>query len=321
MSLANAQQCRPERLRMNPHAVQDLMTLSPIKCFRQMGVQWLSIMLAVVFAKWFGGWFAYTVSIVWVATRQHALLVIMHDASHYLISRRRWLNDALGNVFLAFPLGICVSRYRQHHLLHHRHLNTALDPDIEDSRLAETRKKFYKLLLRDAFGVSTIMTFRSVNRFGMLGLFSREARSSRLERGLALVFLIVLVAVIVFTGHGLDMFWLWVFPAMTMLPLILRVRSIAEHGGRLEHSDASNSRSIDVGTMERFLWAPCHINRHWEHHVCPAVPSYNLPLLTKRLAIAFPESSAAHRTQGYFFGAGSLVSELYPEATVPRLAD
>lgn len=58
--------------------------------------------------------------------------------------------------------------------------------------------------------------------------------------------------------------------------------------GRLDHPNASNARSIDVGIIERFLWAPCHINRHWEHHLCPAVPTYNLSLLTARLASFFP---------------------------------
>ncbi|NVL30193.1 fatty acid desaturase, partial [Pseudomonas syringae pv. actinidiae] len=126
---------------------------------------------------------------------------------------------------------------------------------------------------------------------------------------------------ITWVGGGWDVLWLWVVPAFTILPLILRVRSIAEHGGRLDHPNASNARSIDVGIIERFLWAPCHINRHWEHHLCPAVPTYNLSLLTARLASFFPQSSAAQRTQGYFFSARSLVSELYPNTTPPWLAD
>lgn len=139
MSLATAvvcerkERCRHEKLRVDPHVVHDLMKLRPGKCFIQIGMQWLLIVFAVFFAKWASSWLAYSISIVWIATRQHALLVLMHDASHYLISRRRWLNDTVGNLFLAFPLSVCVSRYRRHHLLHHRHLNTELDPEDRKS--------------------------------------------------------------------------------------------------------------------------------------------------------------------------------------------
>nr|AAC25611.1 unknown [Pseudomonas syringae] len=327
MSLATAvvcerkERCRHEKLRVDPHVVHDLMKLRPGKCFIQIGMQWLLIVFAVFFAKWASSWLAYSISIVWIATRQHALLVLMHDACHYLISRRRWLNDTVGNLFLAFPLSVCVSRYRRHHLLHHRHLNTELDPDIKDSQLPKTRIRFYGLLLRDALGVSTLMTLRSVNNFGLLGLFARGSHCSRLDRRLAMAFIIAVGGGITWVGGGWDVLWLWVVPAFTILPLILRVRSIAEHGGRLDHPNASNARSIDVGIIERFLWAPCHINRHWEHHLCPAVPTYNLSLLTARLASFFPQSSAAQRTQGYFFSARSLVSELYPNTTPPWLAD
>src|SRR5262249_37024065 len=31
-----------------------------------------------------------------IGTRQHALFVIAHDAAHYLLYERRWLNDAVG---------------------------------------------------------------------------------------------------------------------------------------------------------------------------------------------------------------------------------
>ncbi|MFW3165005.1 fatty acid desaturase family protein [Pseudomonas syringae pv. syringae] len=323
MSLTAASGCgrteqfRHEKLRVDHHAVHDLMVLHPVKCLIHIGTQWLMIVLAIGFATWIDSLLAYSISIVWIATRQHALLVLMHDASHHLISRRRWLNDTVGNLFLAFPLGICVSRYRRHHLLHHRHLNTELDPDIKDSQLPNTRIRFYGLLLRDALGVSTLMTLRSVNRFGMLGLFARGRKTSRIDQCLALAFIIAVSGGVTWGGGGWDALWLWVIPALTILPLILRVRSMAEHGGRLEHPDTRNARSIEVGIIERFLWAPCHINRHWEHHLCPAVPTYNLSRLTTRLANLFPQSSAAHRTQGYFFSARSLVSELYPNTTRP----
>jgi len=37
-------------------------------------------------------------AILIIGTRQHALFVIAHDAAHYLLYERRWLNEVVGRV-------------------------------------------------------------------------------------------------------------------------------------------------------------------------------------------------------------------------------
>src|SRR6185369_14343711 len=61
-------------------------------------------------------------------TRQHALFVIAHDAAHYLLYERRWLNDAVGRT-CAMVQGLSMRTYRVIHRLHHNHLYGELDPD------------------------------------------------------------------------------------------------------------------------------------------------------------------------------------------------
>jgi len=301
-----------ELLALPAAQLDDLSRLRAWSSCRQIAFQWLVCAGAIAAAETLQLWPVTVLAVLLIATRQHALLVLMHDAAHSLISRRRWLNDALGNLLLALPLMLSVARYRHHHLLHHRHLNSAADPDREDSLLPPTARGLFNLMLRDVSGLSTLLTLRNANLFSCFGLFAAGSRGSLTDRLLVLMFFATLAACTVGFGIGSQFIVYWLVPIVLFLPLILRVRSIAEHGGRLDHPVQSNARSLRPGWLERLLWAPCHINRHWEHHTCPRVPSYNLPQLTARLAAAYPESAAARPTLGYFLGPRTLLRELYP---------
>ncbi len=236
----------------------------------------------------------------------------MHDAAHCLLARSRRVNDIVGNLLLSFPLTLSVARYRAHHFRHHRYLNGEGDPDLADSVIPATRGQFFALLLRDASGLTTIATLRSANSFGMVGLFSAQSPGGRLDRGLAVFFVVAVAALVIGFGVWREFILYWLLPIVLFMPAILRVRGIAEHGARLGNPVETAARSLRVGWLERFLWAPCHINRHWEHHSCPAVPSYKLPQLSRLLAEGDARCAAANPTRGYFIGAQSLIHELYP---------
>ena len=68
------------------------------------------------------------ICILVIGTRQHALFVIAHDAAHYLLYERRWLNDLVGRA-CATVQGLSMCTYRVIHRLHHNNLYTDEDPD------------------------------------------------------------------------------------------------------------------------------------------------------------------------------------------------
>src|SRR5262245_29668125 len=72
--------------------------------------------------------FLYVVAMCVIATRQHALAVLFHDASHFRLLSNRTANDLIANILCALPSGIVVARYRAEHLRHHRAPNTEFDP-------------------------------------------------------------------------------------------------------------------------------------------------------------------------------------------------
>ena len=66
---------------------------------------------------------------LFIATRQHALFILFHDAVHGHLARSPRLNDALINVFVGVPAMLPIEIYRPLHMLHHRSVGTPQDPE------------------------------------------------------------------------------------------------------------------------------------------------------------------------------------------------
>jgi fatty acid desaturase len=87
---------------------------------------------------------------------------------------------------------------------------------------------------------------------------------------------------------------LYVLPILTLYPAQIRLRSTVEHsldvGVRGRSPDQIwVSRTTRGRWLERLVVAPLAINYHFEHHLFPAVPHYNLGRLHRLLVDAgFP---------------------------------
>ena len=102
---------------------------------------------------------AILVAVVVIGTRQHALFIIAHDAAHYLLYQRRWLNDAVGRA-CATAQGLSMCTYRVTHRLHHNNLYTEEDPDTAiHGGYPRGRRYFLDKLLRDLLGLNAWKTF------------------------------------------------------------------------------------------------------------------------------------------------------------------
>lgn len=68
---------------------------------------------------------------------QHQLAGAVHEASHFMLFRNRWLNEIAGDWLCAFPIYTTSYQYRIAHLAHHQFVNDPVrDPDI--SQLKES---------------------------------------------------------------------------------------------------------------------------------------------------------------------------------------
>jgi fatty acid desaturase len=62
---------------------------------------------------------------------QHRLVMLGHEASHYILFRNRWLNELAGDWLCFFPILSTTHNYRLQHLAHHQYVNDPeRDPDL-----------------------------------------------------------------------------------------------------------------------------------------------------------------------------------------------
>lgn len=272
---------------------------------------WLMIVATfAVLARWPHP-VVFVLAVVVLGGRQLALAVMMHEAAHGTLFRTRFLNDFVGDLVCARPVGGDVARYRKHHLGHHAHTGTERDPDLGlASAFPVTRASLARKLARDISGISGVRRLlglvlmdaellsynvggdaRPLPRRGILAhlrALVRHGSPALLANGLLLVALAL-------TGHA----WLyaaWAVANLTTYGLFLRIRSIAEHACMERSADPlRNTRTTRANLLARLTVAPLNVSHHLEHHLLPTVPYFQLPALGAALIArgAMPETSTA----------------------------
>ena len=222
-----------------------------------------------------------------IGTRQLGLAILMHDAAHGALHGDLKLNDLMGEWLT--PGGL--HRYRPYHLTHHRFAQQGEDPDLVLSEpFPITRLSLRRKIIRDLTG----QTFFK-QRFGglvaklkkrkagdpLLPIIVQEIKDKRRWLGFGLI--------VTALGAPFGLWWawpvLWVLPQATWLPLVTRLRNIAEHAciDVGEPDPMRQARTTKAGLVERLLIAPYYVNYHCEHHMLMHVPCYNLPRVHRLL--------------------------------------
>ena len=254
--------------------------------------------LALLAHCWLMIGLAFAVGVTWpitiplmimvVGTRQLGLFILMHDAAHGLLHPNRRINDLAAKWFGGSELDV----YRPYHLQHHRFVQQTADPDLALSAPfpispASLRRK----IVRDLTGQTFIK-----QRFGPLAgkLKARKPNESAwalvaLEAKAQKVFLVTnVIGLAMFTFSGLWWAWLlmWLLPMVIWLPLVSRLRNIAEHALIVENScdPLRHARTTHANFLERALIAPYWVNYHCEHHMFTHIPCWHLAKAHRLLA-------------------------------------
>lgn len=242
------------------------------------------------------GALVYAAMVCVIASRQHALMVLTHEAIHRRVSQNPWINDWLSRLLAAFPVFISLAKWRFIHLLHHQYTQTADDPDRAIyARYPLAEQKFKRLLLRDLCGMNVFSNLKyfidvpfAAQKFNRRLLREREAQYRKVAD---------MTAFGVFWGVLLCSGWVlggapalvgfvlyWLVPYCTLTQICFRIRGAIEHGNV---PDADNpyrqTRTYFVNPALAFFFAPKQVYYHLEHHLYPSVPFYHLPRLHQRL--------------------------------------
>ena len=286
--------------------LRSLSTIGPWRSPIDIVLTWLQIALAVAICLTYWHPALYLITVIFIAGRQHALLVLMHEGAHYRLHPNRSLNDGLSRVLVAWPHLLSFAAYRRTHLAHHRHLLTEEDPDWMMQREAAEycgpipARRLLGFFLRDVTGLGLIGQLKTVLYINAGNQDRPTKKPTFITCGL--VFYAVVAAVIIGTGTWLQFLLFWIVPLVTWLKWFLYARSLGEHYGI--ESDPGRpwtlSRTVLPTVLERWLICPFNVSYHVEHHLFPGVPYYKLPRLRGRLLTNPEYAHHSPTTNGYF---------------------
>jgi fatty acid desaturase len=278
-----------------------LSTIQPWRAWLHIGVEWGLIAATIFLCERYWHPMLYVFAVAFIGSRQHALLVLMHDGVHYRLFRNRPLNDWVSEVILAWPHLVTARQYRKNHFGHHKFLNTPHDPDLIRRKgdpawvFPQATSAMAKMLLRDATGL---------NAPAMLKLAAAVAKADSVPAWFLAArygFYASVLAIVIYLGAFTGFMLLWIVPMFTWLVLIMRLRSIAEHHAiDRPRSEYGLTRTTEATLLERIFVAPKNVNFHIEHHFFPSVPFYRLPELHRILMSKPGFSEGAHLTRSYW---------------------
>ena len=278
-----------------------LSTVSSWRAWYHIGFEWGLIAATIFLCERYWHPMLYVFAVAFIGSRQHALLVLMHDGVHYRLFRNRPLNDWVSEVILAWPHLVTARQYRKNHFGHHKFLNTPQDPDLIRRKgdpawvFPQKTAAMAKMLFRDATGLNAPV---------MLKLAAAVAKADEVPTWFLAArygFYAAALAIVIYLGAFTGFMLFWIVPMFTWLVLIMRLRSIAEHHAiDGPQSEYGLTRTTQATLLERIFVAPKNVNYHIEHHFFPSVPFYRLPEL-HRILMSKPEfSEGAHLTRSYW---------------------
>jgi len=292
---------------------EDLVELSRIKPWRwivELAITWTLIIAALQFTVMSRSPIAYIAAFFFIGCLQNALIQWRHEASHFSLTRNKKLNDLLGDVFIAGPVGTTISTYRYHHVVHHMYLN---DPEKEVQSAQWICLRGSHLLaevVNHLVGWSYAILVYAVVKSRKQPTPKQQASLQVFSLASIISFLIVNVgifALCALQGAWYAYFILWVIPPFTVAQLINNFRTIVEHQPSSDVCDIVPSvkmtaltRVIRANPIERWLIAPVGFYYHHEHHAWPSIPYHRLGETRKLLKQRgyFDQDSIIY-TEGY----------------------
>jgi fatty acid desaturase len=292
-------------VRLDPAEIRRLSRLSPWRSSAHIALEWALVFGAATLCWKYWHPALYVVTVAFIGARQHALMLLAHDAAHWRLFRSRALNDWAGEAFLAWPLVLfSMQAYRQNHLPHHRSLNTEGDPDwvrkqTPDWEFPMKPGQLARMLVMDALGIGFVRFMILMSR--MPKTAARKPAEGRALAVARLAFLLA-TAVTLTALHAWKFYLLFfVVPFVTWLQLVFHVRSIAEHFAIPRRPGIhAGTRTVLTSWFDRLFVVSKNGNHHLEHHLFPSVPFYRLPELHRLLMEQPAFRDRAYLTQGYW---------------------
>jgi len=267
---------------------------------------WHSLLFFAMDVFWVGScvvachlvsWWLYPIALVIVGARQRGLSTIFHDCVHGIAATNRCLQMLLGTVLTAYPIFQQHYAYKISHVYtHHPKLgDPGADPDlmyfIEEKVYtpASYRTHFNRIVILPAVGARTLSFLRYLTRTRFTLDVESRTRSATgahiprkkmiLDKAGFWLFWATVVVVGWQTGALLDVVLFWIVPYLTTFQVLSWYIELAEHTPlvRDHNVDLYMTRNRKSRGLEKFLTGIHNDHYHWDHHLDPRTPCWNLP--------------------------------------------
>jgi fatty acid desaturase len=265
---------------------RELMTRSTLRSIGYVACAHLWIGVALLVGRFTPGGPAAQVAAAFlpVLAAQRCFQTLVHHLSHDLLSRRRKLNDAVGNLLIAGFIGMRIQNYRRVHFRHHVENGSERDPEYFGLDDVAGHGGFRRYITFFIMGGEALTL---VKKYYFSSGTSSKLRTREMSQGhpderrgaitkltqMAPVVLaqLTLIALFTFVARAWYLYFVWMYVAVTWSPLLSRLRFLVEHPGAGDRTVSTNAP-----TLQLVFFAPYQFNYHFEHHAWPGVPPYRL---------------------------------------------
>jgi ferredoxin-NADP reductase/fatty acid desaturase len=216
------------------------------------------------------------------------MFTVVHDASHYSISRHRWVNAVLGRLAWVFVTpALAFPAFGYIHIEHHRHANDdANDPDTFASHGPWWQLPFRFLILDVSYAPFYLSRLRS------------RPKAELAETGVLLLASTAGLVTAIATGS------LWMVAVIYLIPQRIAVMLLAwwfdwlPHHGLQDTQRDNRYRATRARVGMEWLFTPLMLsqNYHLVHHLHPSVPFYRYLRTWRRNEEAYLERDPAIAT-------------------------
>jgi len=251
---------------------------------------------AVYAAAWIGPGWTTPLCLLWFGTLGHGFHLVMHECLHKLAFREPARNERLA-CWLVAPLYFTdFDALRNRHWRHHRTVGTAADPKY--SYRIDIRGGRFLRLVGETLAVVGALRKASHQVGGHSQASPESTRRSALAIAIVQPIFALSIVLAARLGHPGDWAGTWWAAAVaygvvygygiaSLTVLTATLRAIAEHRPAgidpVVRGDAA-FRNFSRSAIDRWVFGTYGFAEHATHHRYPAVPSYALPELTRRLA-------------------------------------
>ena len=261
-------------------------------------VDWLVIFASFALFWAYGPWLS-PLALLLIGNRQRALMVLVHDGSHYALHSSKHLNDLIAQYFLCAPMLTSITTYRRLHLQHHNHLgDEALDTDFLHSE---------QLLRQGAARIYASQLLAPSNfRTALVGALPALTIADRLRVAGWWLFLLVAVSAAAGPAAALAFALTWLAARLSVYHAIISFVIISDHFGLVPGTILGFTRNHPPRGAIAWLLHPHHNGLHLTHHVLPGLPFHALNR-AHGILLGWRPYAAAEHCGSYFIGADSVL--------------